>query len=174
MDKIVRRLIELEVPPCLRICVGTDGSVTTLIEVMTGEEAIVETIEQRVVEADEPTAKLLGIEVGDRVNHREVLIKAGGVVYEHALSLSPLQRMPTGMQDDLMRADTPIGNILRDYGLETRRDLLGITMVGDTGPYQGYLGEARMLSRQYNIVYQHETLMWIQETFPIDQRWKPQ
>lgn len=156
-----------EIPTCLRICAGTDGSVTFLLEIMTRREVSVVTEDQYLVEADAEMAKLLGEDEGVSVNHRTVMLVAGGIPYVHALSLSPLDRMPEGVKQDLMRADIPIGKILRNYGMETRRDFETIRLE------DGYelFGCDKVLSRTYRIVYQNATLMWIKESFPVDGRW---
>lgn len=156
-----------DIPACLRICAGTDGSVTLLLEVLTGKTVEVKTLEQGIIKATPDIAKLLDIDVGDEVNSRLVTLEAGGTVYVLAKSLAPVKRMPQPVRDDLMRADIPIGRILRDYRLETRRDILKMEIV-----HRDFFGNIPVLSREYRIIYRDETLMWINECFPVDDRWK--
>jgi chorismate-pyruvate lyase len=118
-----------DIPSCLRICAGTDGSVTLLLELLTGKAISVRTLEQSVVKATPDIAGLLEIDKGDEVNNRLVTLSADGVVYVLARSLSAIKRMPQDVRSDLMRADIPIGKILREHKLETRRDILKIEMV---------------------------------------------
>jgi len=156
-----------DIPACLRICAGTDGSVTQLLEVLTGKKVDVKTLEQSVIKATPDTAKLLDIEVGDEVNSRLVTLNAGGTIYVLAKSLAPLKRMPQAVRDDLMRADIPIGKILREHKLETRRDILDMKIV-----QRDFFGDVPVLSREYRIIYENKVLMWINECFPVDDRWK--
>jgi chorismate-pyruvate lyase len=112
-------------------------------------------------------AGLLDVDVGEEVNHRTVRLVVDGVPYVHAVSLSPIGRMPDEVRRDMMRADIPIGKILRNYGIETRRDFDTIQMEVD-GPL---FGSHEYLSRTYRIVHHNDTLMWIKERFPADDRW---
>ncbi len=156
-----------DVPACLRICAGTDGSVTQLLEVLTGKTVEVKTLEQSVIKATPGIAKLLDIEVGGEVNSRLVTLEAGGTIYVLAKSLAPVKRMPKAMRDDLMRADIPIGRILREHKLETRRDILKMEIV-----QRDFFGDVPVLSREYRIIYENKVLMWINECFPVDERWR--
>ncbi len=156
-----------EIPACLRICAGTDGSVTLLLELLTGKTVDVKTLEQSVIKATPAIAKLLDIEAGDEVNSRLVTLNAGGMVYVLAKSLAPVKRMPQEVRSDLMRADIPIGRILREHKLETRRDILRMEMVRSE-----FFGDIPVLSREYKIIYNDRVLMWINEYFPVDERWK--
>ena len=154
-------------PACLRICAGTDGSVTQLLEVLTGKTVEVKTLEQSVIKATPDIAELLDIEVGDEVNSRLVTLNAGGTIYVLAKSLAPLKRMPQPVRENLMKADIPIGRILREHELETRRDILDMKIVR-----RDFFGDVPVLSREYRIIYENEVLMWINECFPVDDRWK--
>ncbi len=156
-----------DIPPCLRICAGTDGSITQLLEVLTGKEVKVETISQHVVRAGQEIAELLEIENGDDVNDRLVTLKVEDVVYVLARSLAPIKRIPKAVREDLMRADIPIGRILREHKLETRRDILKIEIV-----HREFFGELPVLSREYKLIYKNRVLMWINECFPVDERWR--
>jgi len=156
-----------DIPACLRICAGTDGSITQLLEVLTGKKVKVETISQDVVKATPEIAGLLEIETGDDVNDRLVTLKVDDIVYVLAKSLAPINRMPQAVRADLMRADIPIGRILREHKLETRRDILKMEIV-----HRDFFGELPVLSREYKIIYNNAVLMWINECFPVDDRWR--
>jgi chorismate-pyruvate lyase len=164
LEDVLRRP---DIPACLRICAGTDGSVTQLLEVLTGKSVKVETISQNVVKATPEIARLLDIETGDDVNDRLVTLKVDDIVYVLAKSLAPVNRMPEAVRTDLMRADIPIGRILREHKLETRRDILKMEIVR-----RDFFGEMPVLSREYKIIYENAVLMWINECFPVDDRWR--
>jgi len=53
----------------------TDGSVTTLLEVLTGKPVVVKTLLQQVVRADTERAAALDVEEGDNINYRVVVLK---------------------------------------------------------------------------------------------------
>jgi chorismate-pyruvate lyase len=155
-----------DIPACLRICAGTDGSVTLLLELLTGKTVEVKTLEQILVKATPDMARLLEIEAGDEVNSRIVTLNAKGTVYVLAKSLAPLKRMPEAVRNDLMRADIPIGRILREHKLETRRDILRIEII-----QSAFFEHIPVLSREYMIIHNEKILMWINECFPVDERW---
>lgn len=155
-----------DIPVSLRICAGTDGSITQLLEVLTGNRVTVKTLNQNVIKAADDVAKLLEIEEGDEVNSRLVTLNVNNTVYVLAKSLSPIKRMPQAMRKDLMKADIPVGRILREHRLETRRDILDIELV-----HSDFFGSLPVLSRKYNIIHKNMVLMWINECFPVDERW---
>jgi chorismate-pyruvate lyase len=163
----LEKLKSFEIPTCLRVCCGTDGSVTFLLEIMTRKPVSVITESQYTVKADRVMATLLGVEEGSEVNDRVVRLSAGGITFVHARSLSPLERMPDTMQEQLMRADIPIGRILRSHNLETRRDMGELKILEGEPTFDGI----PILSRSYKIVHNNHVLMWINERFPIDERW---
>ena len=112
--------------PVQKMLLGTDGSVTTLLEVVTGSPVEIETLVQKVVAADEKTARELEIAPGDEVNYRVGKLKnsVSGETLIHAASFTPLKRLEDRFRSDLMRADVPIGTILKKHQIESRRDLL--------------------------------------------------
>ncbi len=164
--RFLAELKSFDIPTCLRVCAGTDGSVTFLLEIMSRKDVSVVTKTQHIVQADEAVAQTLDVAVGSDVNYRLVSLYAGDTPFVRALSLSPLSRMPDDIRQDMIRADIPIGKILRNSGIETRRDFDDISIVED-----GLFGARNYLSRSYHIVHNDATLMWINEKFPIDDRW---
>lgn len=170
MDKLsdfMQSSVLATLPLPLRICAVTDGSITYLLESIFGSSVKVVTLCQQLVDADEDICRLLGVEAGDPVNVREVTLGIKGVVYVFAKSLSPVSRMPENMREQLMRADIPIGKILRSNKLETRRDILRIERRENSDYFN-----CPVFSREYVIIHQAEVLMWINEVFPIDSRWE--
>ena len=163
----LEKLKSFEIPTCLRVCCGTDGSVTFLLEIMTRKPVSVITEAQYTVKADKEMAAFLEVEEGSEINNRVVRLSAGGTVFVHARSLSPLERMPETMKEQLMRADIPIGRILRSHNLETRRDMGELEVLEGEPTFDGI----PVLSRSYKIVHNNHILMWINERFPIDERW---
>ncbi|HPJ30459.1 MAG TPA: beta-ribofuranosylaminobenzene 5'-phosphate synthase [Methanothrix sp.] len=175
IEEEIRRLEEAvgRLSPVQKMLLGTDGSVTTLLEVVTGNPVEIETLVQKVVGADEKTARELEIAPGEEVNYRVVKLKSS-VSKEtliHASSFAPLKRLEDRFRSDLMRADVPIGTILKKHRIESRRDLLRVRAAKEAGEMKGIFNlfsNEPMLSRDYKIIRHGTPLMAITETFPFN------
>lgn len=159
--------------PVQKMLLGTDGSVTRLLEVVTGSPVEIETQVQEVVAADEILSRELEIDPGDDVNYRVVKLKnsVSGEVLIHATSFTPLKRLDDRFREDLMRADVPIGTILKKHRIESRRDLLRARALegpGEMNEIFKVFGKEPMLSRDYRIIRHGQPLMAITETFPYN------
>ncbi|MDD1763423.1 MAG: chorismate lyase [Methanobacteriaceae archaeon] len=148
-----------------KILLATDGSVTTILDVLKGHVKI-KTLIQEFRDADENVATLLNIKEGDPVNYRVVVIQRDEPLI-HAVSLIPVGRLNNDFKEDLIRADIPIGRILKKHQIESRREIKSVT-VEKTRPEIAEIfdDEAPVLSRTYNIVHKNQVLVWIKETFP--------
>lgn len=148
-----------------KILLATDGSVTTILDVLKGHVKI-KTLIQEFRDADENVATLLNIKEGDPVNYRVVIIQRDEPLI-HAVSLIPVERLNNDFKEDLIRADIPIGRILKKHQIESRREIKSVT-VEKTRPEiaEIFNDEAPVLSRTYNIIHKNQVLVWIKETFP--------
>jgi beta-ribofuranosylaminobenzene 5'-phosphate synthase len=168
MESIVGRL-----SPVQKMLLGTDGSVTGLLEVVTGSQIEIETLVQRTVPADESVADELKIKPKDDVNYRVVKLKRAdtGETLIYAVSHTPLKRLDLSFKDDLTRADIPIGVILKKHQIESRRDITR-TEFSKADREMASLFEIfpqeLMLSRNYRIFRHGEPLIAIKETFPYN------
>ncbi len=163
-------------PPFQTVLLLTDGSVTTLLEAITGAEVCVRTVAQDVIPATEPIAALLDIGQGEPVNHRivELVNCTTGEILIHAISHTPIGRLEPGFRDDLMRADIPIGKILRKHRIESRREISDIRLVSPGPDIRQRFGagpQTRFLSRTYRIIRNDLPFMAIEEIFPAGS-WK--
>ncbi|ADC65458.1 protein of unknown function DUF98 [Ferroglobus placidus DSM 10642] len=156
----------MELNPFLKILATTDGSVTTILEALTGKEVKVRTLAQKVVKADERVAELLEIDVGDFVNWRVVEILADEIL-ALAVSYFPIKSVFNGVREDLMRADVPIGKIIRKHNLEVRRDVNWFEVRRIRGLKEKF-GEEYFLVRNYNIFHAGKILFNITEYFPVE------
>jgi len=149
------------------LLLGTDGSVTFLLEVLTGREVLVETLEQRLVEASEDQAEALGVKAGDEVNLRRVVLRTDRPLV-YAESLTPVKRLEPEFYDKLLREDKPIGRIMAERSIEARRDL---REMGTATVSKGceVLDVDEVLYRVYDVVRNGEVLMNIREEFPSGQ-----
>jgi beta-ribofuranosylaminobenzene 5'-phosphate synthase len=175
-DGIVERIQEIEqgvgrLSPMQKVLIGTDGSVTGLLEMATGHPVTITTLVQDVVGADTEAAAALDIAQGDEVNYRVVELKDGvtGEVLIYAVSCTPLQRLAPEFRQDLMRADIPIGRILRRHRIESRREITDARVIragADLARTFNVHQCEPMLSRKYRIIHHKEPLIAIEEVFP--------
>ena len=157
--------------PMQKFLLGTDGSVTQILEAITGSPIVIETQVQKIIPADPTTAERLGIGQGDPVNYRVVEIKtpAGGEVLIHAISHTPIARLSPEFKDDLMKADIPIGRIIQNHRIETRREILNAWVSPaseEAGRIFSLCSHEPLLRRQYRIIHNGEPLIFIEEQFP--------
>ncbi len=168
LENIVGRL-----SPVQKMLLGTDGSVTSLLEVITGSPVEIETLVQKVIFADDAMASELEVDMGDEINHRIVKLKKAttGETLIYAISHTPLKRLDARIKEDMIRADIPIGVILKKHQIESRREITEtgfleadreLSQVFDIFPRE------LMLSRDYKIIRQGEPLIAIKETFPYN------
>lgn len=159
--------------PMQKFLLGTDGSVTQILEVITGKQIVIETRVQKIVAADPVTAERLGIEPGDPVNYRIVEIKtpASGEVLIYAISHTPISRLSPEFKDDLMKADIPIGRIIQNHRIEARREILNARVspaTEEAGRIFSICSKEPLLSRQYRIIHGGKPLIFIEEQFPYN------
>ena len=148
-----------------KILLTTDGSVTTILDVIRGHVKI-ETLEQKFIEADEEIARLLDVDVGDEVNYRVVVIQTQEPLI-YAVSLIPIKRLEKDFKEDLIRADVPIGRILRKHNIESRREIKSVYFEEQSPELKEIFKEdSIMLARTYSIIHKDEILIWLMETFP--------
>lgn len=157
--------------PTQRILLGTDGSVTGLLEILTRNPVDITTLIQEVHPANTAIADLLGVECGTEVNYRVVELRnrSSGQVLLYAISHTPLSRLEPAFRTDLMRADIPIGKILRVHRIESRRDILSFAVQPADEDLSAAFGICRgepVLTRRYHIIRQEKPLIAIQEFFP--------
>ncbi|HDM60128.1 MAG TPA: DUF98 domain-containing protein [Archaeoglobus veneficus] len=158
----------MELKPIHKILLTTDGSITRILEAIVGKEVFIETVEQRVIRAGKDIAKVLEIDEDDEVNYRVVNLKAEDDILAHAISYTPLKRLEPEFKDDLMRADIPIGKIMKKHRIEARREVnwWRVEKAGELGKIFGVSKDDYVLVRNYNIIHRGEILINITEYFP--------
>jgi beta-ribofuranosylaminobenzene 5'-phosphate synthase len=167
------REIEREIgylSPLQTLLLLTDGSVTTLLEAISGDEVSVTTLSQVVAAPGKDVAAALEIGPGEMVNHRTVVLKNSRTreVLVYAVSYTPLLRLEPGFTDDLMRADIPIGKILKKHAIESRREIQRIGIRKKDAAITRAFGNrpGPFLFRDYTIIRAGKPLMMIEEFFP--------
>lgn len=168
LEKILGRL-----SPVQKMLLGTDGSVTDLLEVVTDSPVEIKTLVQSVMPADESVAEELQIKPGDSVNFRIVLLlkKNDREALIYAVSHTPLARLEPDFKDDLTKADIPIGVILKKHRIESRREITSTAFLPAGQEHCrafGIFPRETMLTRSYKIIRRGTPLISIRETFPYN------
>ena len=108
-----------------KILLTTDGSITAILDVLYGKITL-KTLDQHFEDADENHARLVNVGEGEEINFREVIMHRNGNPLIYAISHIPLKRCSKEVCADLIRADIPIGRILKNYHIESRREVNNI------------------------------------------------
>ena len=161
------------ISPVQKFLLGTDGSVTQILESITGKKVVIRTLVQKVVPADRAAADNLSIAEGDPVNFRivEIRTEESGEVLIYAISHTPINRLSPAFKDDLMKADIPIGRIIKQHHIEARREILSARVTPATdemGRVFAICKNEPVLSRQYQIIHAEKPLIFIEEQFPYN------
>ena len=150
-----------------KILLTTDGSITAILDVLYGKISLF-TIDQHFGIAEERHAKLVNVEPGDEINFREVLMHKDARPLIYAISHVPLGRCSEDICSDLLRADIPIGRILKNYKIESRREVNNIYIEKANEKLKElFKTDEDFLARDYVIIHEDEILMWIKEMFPV-------
>ncbi len=150
-----------------KILLSTDGSVTTILDVLTGGRVNIKTLTQEFIPADHKISRELAIAQGDTVNYRVVVIGSNEPLI-HAISYIPINRIDNDFKEDIIRADIPIGRILKKHQVESRREIKSVQLEEPSVDLKTIFNtDSMMLTRTYNIIRNDEILIRIKETFPV-------
>lgn len=150
-----------------KILLTTDGSITAILDVLNGKIDL-KTLEQHFEKSTPQIAELIDINSGEEINYREVLMHKNNKPLIYAISYIPLKRLHKNFKSDLIRADIPIGRILRKYNMESRREIKTIQVEKSNEKLEEiYNTDDDFLTRTYTIIHDEEILIWIKEFFPI-------
>jgi chorismate-pyruvate lyase len=150
-----------------KILLTTDGSITAILDVLYGKITL-STLDQHFEDADKSHAKLVNVDEGEEINYREVIMHREGKPLIYAISHIPLSRCSREVCADLIRADIPIGRILKNYNIESRREINNIFIEKPNDTLKElFETDEDMLARDYVIISNGEILMWIKEVFPV-------
>lgn len=150
-----------------KILLTTDGSITAILDVLYGKITL-STLEQHFEDADEYHAELLNCNIEDKINYREVIMHKDDMPLIYAISHIPLSRLTDEVCADLVRADIPIGRILKNYNYESRREINNIYIEKPNEKLKKLFNtDEDMLARDYVIIHSGKILMLIKEIFPV-------
>ncbi len=152
-----------------RMLLGTDGTVTHILEAYAGEHVEVVKLRQEFELPDDADAEL-GLSPDDKVLRRRVLLKAAesGRTLLFAEAVVALARVEPELLDGLVATDKPIGILLAEHRTETFREILrvGREPAGPCGAHFGVEPDAELITRTYRIVRRHQPMILITEKFP--------
>jgi len=150
-----------------KILLTTDGSITAILDVLHGKIDL-STLDQHLGIANADQAKLVNVSEGEEINFREVLMHKEDQPLIYAISHVPLGRCSKEVCADLLRADIPIGRILKNYKIESRREVNNIFIEKPNDKLKElFKTDEDFLARDYVIINNDEILMWIKEMFPV-------
>ncbi|MDQ4089181.1 MAG: chorismate pyruvate-lyase family protein [Actinomycetota bacterium] len=152
-----------------RILLGTDGTVTHILEAYADEPIeVVKLFQAFDVSVDGDAALLLS--EGERVLRRRVLLRGTrsnrNLLYAEVVVV--LGRVDRGILDGLVATDKPIGILLRENRAETFREILGIERepAGSCASHFGIDPDAEIIGRTYRIVARRQPVILVTEKFP--------
>lgn len=157
-------------PPFLRTLLVTDGTVTKSLEAFYWEPIEVVTLSQAIVRA-EHDVDWLDVAAGEEVIGRRVMLRGrtSGTRYTRAHSLIRHHLIPELLRTQLIAGSLGIGELIRDCGLETYRELLEIGAGSEVpGPAEAggeSLAES-LVHRTYRIVIGGQPAILVTEYFP--------
>jgi len=165
-----------ELPPFLRTLLVTDGTVTKSLEAWFWENVNIKAINNfsEVLKNEIPN---LEVKQGDKVLHREVLLKGekSNQIYAFARSTVSLKHLPDEIGMALEKGEIGIGELLREKGIETYRDIFEINYFlasrkNDTlfSQWQNKASNTEVLSRSYRIRVNGSPAIIVTEYFPVD------
>jgi len=173
---MIEELKELErktyLSPVHKILLTTDGSITRILETLSGEKIEVETQVQRVIEASSEIAELLNISKNDEVNYRVVNLRTSKRILVHAFSYTPLKRIKKEFREDIMKRDLPIGKIMTKLKIESRREINYFDIIMANEKFARIFKIpliSPLLKRNYNIINQGKVMINITEIFPYEE-----
>jgi chorismate-pyruvate lyase len=150
-----------------KILLATDGTVTDLIALYTGESIRVKKLEQGIREQAAPPS--LQCDGPTRLLVRKILLSGVSKNYLYADSIFVFERFSKSIQDQLLNTDRPIGLMWKEERLETYREIVEQTVEPCTEAAEHFALSASepFVSRTYLIHHAGKPLGAITEKWPV-------
>jgi chorismate-pyruvate lyase len=151
-----------------KVLLTTDGTVTQLLELYTGQAVRVHKLGQ--VIAPDVASAALQTAAGELILNRRILLRTEQSHLLYAESRFVMARLPAGVQTQLIETDRPIGLLWREHHMETYREIIRQERApaGELATHFALDAHATLLSRCYLIYHHDQPLGMITEKFPID------
>jgi chorismate-pyruvate lyase len=155
-------------PPFLRVLLVTDGTVTKSLEAYYWEPVVIDNVSNQITVA-QSDIEWLGVESGEEVMTRRVLLRGERtkMLYASAFSIIRLTLIPPALKEKLLAGVIGIGELIRESGLETYRELQEIGSTTDMSQYGGPRTDTDCVFRSYRIILDHRPAILVSECFPI-------
>jgi len=154
-----------------RILLGTDGTVTRILEAYADEPIDVVKLSQ-VLETSYGVDPGLRLSGPDEVLRRRVVLRGrhSGRALLYAEATVALDRVDRAFVDGLIGTDDPIGVLLAESRTETFREVLLVDReeAGPCGVHFGIDDTAEIIFRTYRILAHQQPIILITEKFPTD------
>ena len=157
-----------DLPPILRTLLVTDGTVTKCLEAYFWEPINVEDVAQS-VQAAEASIDGLGLPAGSQILARSVRLMGvhSRTHYVTARSVVRLENIPSTFREALLSGRIGIGELIRECGLETYRELQEIACT-DRLPNEDRPADDRgCVYRTYRILIGGLPALLVSEYFPV-------
>lgn len=160
-----------KLPAFLRNLLVTDGTVTKSLEAWFWENVKIQPVSNR-LEILQDGVVGLEVESGDKVLQREVMLKGvqSNQVYACARSTVSLKHLPQEVGEALEKGEIGIGELLREKGVETYRDIFNINYLLGSPKNDKLISslQTEILSRSYRIRVNGHPAIIVTEFFPVN------
>ena len=150
-----------------KVLLTTDGTVTRLLELYTGEKIKVNKIEQKITVGKQ--FDVLQCSEKDPLLSRNILLRGSDKNYLYAESLFVFEKLSRSIQYKLLETDTPIGLLWEEERTEMYRKVIECKSepCEIASPYFDSDPGSLMLSRTYLVFNRNQPFGMICEKFPI-------
>jgi len=150
-----------------KVLLATDGTVTQLLEIYTGQSVKVEKLAQIIVHNE--ACDRLQTQASHALLKRSILLCNHQQTLLYAQSYFVIDRLPDSMNQALLNSDQPIGLLWRAERMETYREITHFSRQADPAlaHYFNVADDEPFLARTYLIFRQHQPLGMITEKFPV-------
>lgn len=155
-------------PPFLRTLLVADGTVTKSLEAFFWEKIIVQTITQNDHQLDQDIAAIEA-QAEDHVLKRKVVLRGetSDRIYAYATSYLQLETLNDEIKQNLLAEKIGIGELLREIGLETYREIIDVGKEQFTPMTTSSETSQEVIFRTYVIHIGGKPTIQITERFPL-------
>ncbi len=159
-----------KLPAFLRTLLVMDGTVTKALEAWFWEPVEVISLQNKQTDLTMP-AEELEAQQGDQILQREVKLQGvnTGQIFACARSTVALEQLPTEIAQALKTGQIGIGELFREKGLETYRDIFNINHYQSAPEKDELLSHLNneLVSRSYRIWVNGSSSIIVNEFFPV-------